>query len=79
MLEQLAALSGGRARFLEADGWSAEDARGLAAALEDRSRREYETGSADADFKRRLNGILLGLGAGLLCVEWIIRRLAKLA
>jgi len=79
VLEQVATLSGGRARFLEVDGWSAADARGLAAMLEDRSRREYETGSADADFKRRLNGILLGLGAGLLCVEWIIRRLAKLA
>jgi hypothetical protein len=79
MLEQIAALSGGQARFLAAPGWNADDSAQLAAGLEDRSRREYETGSPDTDFKRRLNGILLGVAAGLLCLEWIIRRLMKLA
>ena len=44
-----------------------------------RSRREYETGAADGGFKRRLNAILLALGTGLLCCEWIVRRLVKLA
>jgi hypothetical protein len=79
MLEQIATLSGGRAHFLATEGWTADDSRSLAAGIEDRSRREYETGSPDVDFKRRLNGILLGIGAGLLCLEWVIRRLVKLA
>jgi hypothetical protein len=49
------------------------------AAIPDRSRREYEAGADDADFKRRLNTALLALGVGCLCCEWIVRRLAKLA
>mgnify|MGYP006275066185 CR=1 FL=1 len=79
MLEQIATLSGGQARFLATHAWTADESSALAAGLEDRSRREYETGSADVDFKRRLNGILLGIGTGLLCIEWILRRLVKLA
>jgi len=78
-LEQLAALSGGSAHFLAAQPWTAADSQTLAAGIQDRSRREYETGAPDGDFKRRLNGILLAVGVGLLCVEWILRRLVKLA
>jgi hypothetical protein len=79
LLEQLATLSGGRPHFLSAGGWSDEDSRRLAAVIPDRSRREYEAGAADVDFKRRLNAILLAVGASLLCLEWIVRRLVKLA
>ena len=79
VLEQLATLSGGRARVLSERPWSEEDSRELAAVIPDRSRREYESGAPDADFKRWLNAILLGTGAGLLCLEWIVRRLVKLA
>lgn len=78
LLEQVAAATGGTAGFPDA-AWTAADAARLAAAIPDRSRREYETGAADADFKRRLNSTLLALGVGCLCVEWIVRRLAKLA
>jgi hypothetical protein len=55
------------------------DSQALAAGIKDCSRREYETGSPDGAFKRRLNGILLGVGVGLLCMEWVLRRLVKLA
>jgi len=79
VLEQVAAASGGRARFLASDGWTPDEALSLAAGIEDRSRREYETGAPDAAFKQRLNGILLGVGVGLLCLEWIARRLFRLA
>jgi hypothetical protein len=79
VLEQLAARSGGTCRLLEVRPWTAADAAALAAALPDRSRREYETGAADVGFKRWLNGLLLALGAGLLCCEWIFRRLVRLA
>jgi hypothetical protein len=58
---------------------TAEAVTTLAAALPDRSRREYETGAADTGFKQRLNAALLAVGCGCLCIEWILRRLARLA
>jgi len=79
LLEQLAAATGGTARFPTAAGWSAAETLAVVEALPDRSRREYETGAADLDFKRRLNTGLLAAGCGCLCLEWIIRRLARLA
>jgi hypothetical protein len=78
LLERIAGATGGGALF-PARSWTADDATRLAAAIPDRSRREYETGAADADFKRRLNAALLAAGIGCLCLEWIVRRLAKLA
>jgi hypothetical protein len=79
VLDQLATLSDGSARYLAQAAWTPDDSRALAARIPDRSRREYETGAADGGFKRRLNAILLALGTGLLCCEWIVRRLVKLA
>jgi hypothetical protein len=79
LLEQLAGRTGGRAWFPDTDGWDAAEATVLATALPDRSRREFEAGVADKDFKQRLNTSLLTIGCGCLCLEWIIRRLAKLA
>jgi hypothetical protein len=79
VLEQLATLSGGSVQFLAAKPWMPADSEALAASIQDRSRREYETGSPDGAFKRRLNAILLALGTALLCCEWILRRLVKLA
>lgn len=79
LLEQIAAVTGGVPRFLADGDWTDADARALAARLVDRSRRDYETGAPDAEFKRRLHAWLLGLGVGLLCCEWIVRRLTRLA
>ena len=79
VLAQLANDTGGIARFLADGGSSREIVAGIAAALPDRSRREYETGAADPTFKRWLNAALLAVGAGCLCLEWIVRRLARLA
>ena len=78
LLERIAATTGGTPLF-PTRAWTRDDADRLAAAIPDRSRREYETGAADAEFKRRLNTALLGVGIGCLCLEWIVRRLAKLA
>ena len=79
LLEQLAATTGGSPHFLGSSGWDVARSRALAASIPDRSRRDYEPGVADLDFKQRLNTALLGAGAGLLCLEWIIRRLVRLA
>lgn len=79
LLEQLATLSGGQSHFLADRPWNAQASQALANTIPDRSRREFETGAPDGDFKRRLNAMLLAIGIGLLCLEWIIRRLVKLA
>ena len=79
LLEQVATRTGGTARFPQPGGWSAADAIELVAALPDRARHEYETGASDERFKQRLNTALLAVGCGCLCVEWIVRRLVKLA
>jgi hypothetical protein len=79
LLEDLTATTGGRSWFLRDVAWTPDAARELAAAIPDRSRREYEAGSPDVLFKQRLNGLLIALAAGLLCGEWILRRLVKLA
>jgi hypothetical protein len=79
VLDQVAALSGGSARYLDGPAWTVEDSRALAALIPDRSRREYESGAPDAAFKRRLNTALLATACGLLCLEWIVRRLVRLA
>ena len=79
LLEQVATATGGSARFPTLGGWTAADTAALVARLPDRSRREYETGSADMPFKQRLNTSLVAAACGCLCLEWIVRRLAKLA
>jgi hypothetical protein len=78
-LTHLATATGGTARFLADGGWTAAASEALATALPDRSRHEYETGGTDVAFKRRLNAALLAAAAGSLCLEWILRRLARLA
>lgn len=79
LLEEIAAVTGGRPRFLHDAAWTPAAARELAAMLPDRSRREYEASAPDPTFKQRLNGILLAIAAGMLCGEWILRRLVTLA
>jgi hypothetical protein len=79
MLEQMANASGGRAFFPDERGWKTGDAEDLLRILPDRTRREYQSGAADRVFKERLNTLLLAAAAGLLCVEWVVRRLARLA
>ena len=36
-------------------------------------------GTPDRSFERQLMGWLLGLICGVLCLEWLLRRLSKLA
>jgi hypothetical protein len=36
-------------------------------------------GTPDRNFERLLMGWLIGLICGVLCVEWLLRRLSKLA
>lgn len=79
MLEQVAKSTGGSSRFLTDTAWKAADTEQLLKLLPDRSRREYERGANDADFKQLLNTLLLASGIGLLCLEWILRRLIRLA
>jgi hypothetical protein len=79
LLEEVAATTGGGARFLADAAWTPEAARELAAAIPDRTRREYVSGAPDSRFKQRLNTVLLSSAVGLLCLEWALRRLLTLA
>ena len=79
LLEQVAVISGSQAHFLCDQAWTVDASQTLAEKIPDRSRREFETGVPDGAFKRQLNTILLAFAAGLLCVEWVVRRLVKLA
>ena len=79
VLEQLAVATGGSTRFLTDTAWGSDDPARLADLLPDRSRKEYERGAGDNAFKQLLNSVLLATGIGLLCLEWVLRRLAKLA
>ena len=47
--------------------------------IPDRTKTIVLTAPPDRDWERTWLVWLLGLAFGLLCVEWIIRRLAKLA
>jgi len=78
-LAHLATTTGGTVRFLADADWTDGDTAALVAACPDRTRREYETGGTDAAFKRRLNAGLLAGVAGCLGLEWLIRRLARMA
>ncbi len=53
--------------------------RGLASMLTPRDQVTVLPGTPDRDFERLLMTWLIGLICGVLCLEWLIRRLSKLA
>ena len=52
---------------------------GLAAAIHPQDQVTILPGTPDRRFERQLMGWLLGIICGVLCVEWLLRRLSKLA
>ncbi|MBL6829976.1 MAG: hypothetical protein ISQ70_01015 [Pirellulales bacterium] len=78
-LEQVAGVTGGSARFPSLQPWTSRDTRAVVESLQDRSRHEFQSGAIDTAFKQTLHFGLLIAGVGLLCTEWILRRLARLA
>lgn len=53
--------------------------RGVADVLEPQDQETYLPGTPDRLFEKLLMSWLLGLISGVLCLEWLIRRLSKLA
>lgn len=51
----------------------------LAESIEPRDQTNYLPGSPDREFQQRLMGILMAMIVGCLSMEWLIRRLSKLA
>jgi hypothetical protein len=47
--------------------------------IEPQDQVTFLAGSPDRDFERQLMGWLMGVICGVLCLEWLIRRLSKLA
>jgi len=78
-LEQVAGVTGTAARFPSLRPWSQSDTQDVVESLQDRSRHEFQSGAVDTAFKQTLHLGLLIAGIGLLCTEWILRRLARLA
>jgi hypothetical protein len=60
-------------------GTSGTGHAGLAAAIKPQDQVTILPGTPDRSFERQLMGWLLGLICGVLCVEWLLRRLSKLA
>jgi hypothetical protein len=52
---------------------------GLAAAIQPQDQVTILPGTPDRRFERQLMGWLLGIICGVLCVEWLLRRLSRLA
>ncbi len=84
LLSQLAKLSDGehytslnQALFGESD--REIDMRPIDSLIESRAETRILRGTPDPDFTEWLNKILLGVICGALCLEWLLRRLLKLA
>ena len=52
---------------------------GLVASIVPQDQETYLPGTPDQDFQQRLMGWLMALICGVLCLEWLFRRLSKLA
>src|SRR5262249_35585707 len=60
-------------------GSSGTGSAGLAATIKPQDQVTVLPGTPDRAFERQLMGWLLALICGALCLEWLIRRLSKLA
>ena len=81
LLQTIATTSGG-AYFVGLDaavGRDEGEAPALADVLQPQDQETYLQGTPDRAFKRLLMAWLLGLTCGVLCLEWLTRRLNKLA
>lgn len=81
LLKDLADLTGGEyfIGFSPALESANADAPPLASKLQPRDQVSYVAGTPDKTFERVLMTWLMGLVAGVLCLEWLIRRLSRLA
>jgi hypothetical protein len=80
LLRDLADKTGGQ-YFVGLDGALNRDGRGTSVTqvIEPQEQTSYLPGTPDRDFERNLMGWLMGLICGVLSLEWLIRRLSKLA
>jgi hypothetical protein len=73
LLTELAAKTGGKY-------WvGLQGLEGLPGAIVPRDQINYLPNAPDSAFRQRLNGLLMALIAGALCLEWLTRRLSRLA
>ncbi len=80
LLTALATRTGGK--YYESPALAVAGASGLpavAALLPSRAETQIRVGKPDAAFTERVNQALLGVICGALCLEWLLRRLMKLA
>jgi hypothetical protein len=51
----------------------------IASTIKPREQVNYLPNAPDSEFRQRLNGLLMALIAGALSLEWLTRRLSRLA
>jgi hypothetical protein len=51
----------------------------IASTIKPREQVNYLPNAPDSEFRQRLNALLMALIAGALCLEWLTRRLSRLA
>ncbi len=84
LMSELAARTGGKywigmESVLGSSGNASPSASPLVAAIEPRDQTNYFPGTPDREFQQRLMTLLMALIAGALCLEWLTRRLSRLA
>ena len=80
LLEALATRTGGK--YYASPALAEKGASGLPTLLEllpSRAETQIRVGKPDEAFTERINKALLGVICGALCLEWLFRRLMKLA
>ncbi len=80
LLKQLSAITGGKYyTSLNQALHGEEEIRSIESLIESRAETRILRGTPDPDFSEWLNKLLLGMICGALCLEWLLRRLMKLA
>jgi hypothetical protein len=79
LLKDLANKTGGEYYVGLAAAIGDDSRTGLAAKIKPQDQVTVLPGTPDRHFERQLMGWLLGLICGVLCLEWLLRRLSKLA
>ncbi len=79
LLKELADGTGGRLYIGMPAAIGASSTEPLAAQLADKTQETYVAGQKDRVWEEHWMHFLLALIAGCLCVEWLVRRLCRLA
>ena len=79
VLKELADGTGGQLYIGVPAAIGPQSQKPLVAQLDDKTQETYVAGQKDRKWEEQWMHVLLGMIAGCLCVEWLVRRLCRLA